>query len=372
MNKFLTLFTALLLSGCDLDLGESYSSTTKTAYVDYYQEACTADGTDMCFRLRFDTDDDFEVSTLPTTGFDDLMLGKRYTLQVEAERDDSGNDSAYSLQNIDSEVVVDAASNSFVLTFDMSSQILLKNSDTSWIISAEDIFECSAADCVTLTNSYDVNDKVQLEFSAENDQLTLIKVQCASAENTFGADCEGINEKEWDIAHYQSDCGLFEPKLCLVYRDSDSSSSDPWYILPFDIANFTPVWGTEYSLEVEAVTAAGSLKKATWVKDVSTTDKQIDNFIVVMRTGASGIEQSSAGLVTYDDVDFNCDINNQCDDIDDAIEEADADEEVIIALEVISDGTSLTVQRLICNAKTSDFQEDCADENDDIIWFTIE
>lgn len=361
----------LVLSGCDWGLGSTYSSTTKTAYIDYYQEACSADGTDMCFRMRFDTDDEFVVNTLPTSGFDGLELGKRYTIQVETERDSAGKDSSYAFKSTDSEEVVDPAKNNFVLTFSMSSQILLKNSDTSWIISAEDIFDCKEADCILLSNSYNANEKIQLNFTAADNKLTLIEVKCSAAVNDFESKCEGINKDNWDIAHYQSDCISFEPKLCLVYRDSDSSSN-PWHILPFDITGFTAAWGTEYELEVKVTTSSGSIRSASFVSEVSKVDKQADNFIVSMRTGVKGLAESKSGLLTYDGVTFNCDQNAQCSDVDSAIKKADADSERTIALQVIAkvinEELTLTVEDLICDAKSDDFQKDCADKNDKIIW----
>jgi hypothetical protein len=39
-----------------------------------------------------------------------------------------------------------------------------------------------------------------------------------------------------------------------------------------------------------------------------------------MRTGASGLKVSANDVIRYDDAEFNCDRNNQCRDIDDAIE----------------------------------------------------
>lgn len=361
----------LLLSGCDWGLGSHYSSTTKTAYVDYYQEACSSDGTDMCYRMRFDTNDDFLLSTVPTTGFDDLEWGKRYTLQVEAERDSAGKDTSYRLDSIDNEEVVDAATNPFVLTFSMSSQILLENSSDSWIISAEDIFDCIESDCVLLTNSYNSNEKIQLEFTALDDKLTLVKVACSAAENEFASECEGVNKMKWDVAHYQSDCGAFDPKLCLIYRESNSSN-DSWYIWPFGITGFSASWGTEYELEVEVTTSAGSLRSARLLTEISTADKEEESFIVVMRTGVKGLAESDSGVLTYDGIKFNCELNDQCASVNAAIQKADSDSERVIALQVrsktLDEVLLLTVEALTCEAASDEFQENCADDNDQIIW----
>ena len=97
MNKIYVLFTSLLLIGCDWGLGPSYDPTSETAYVDYYKEACDSTSTNMCLRMRFDTSDDYVLSSVPNVGFDNLEWGKRYTVQVEVEYDSSGDHDLYSL-----------------------------------------------------------------------------------------------------------------------------------------------------------------------------------------------------------------------------------------------------------------------------------
>jgi hypothetical protein len=371
MNKIYILLTSLLLLGCDWGLGPDYNPTSETKYVDYYKEACDSTSTDMCFRIRSNTEDDFALSTVLNSGFDDLEWGKRYTLKVEVEYNSSGDDSSYTLQSIENEVAVDAATNSFDLDFSMASQILLDNLNSSWIIAGEDIFSCIESDCILLTNSYNANEKIRLKFSATDDQLTLIEVVCSAAENDFASDCEGLNKTNWDIAHFQSDCGSFEPKLCLVYRESEISD-DAWHILPFEIVDFTASWGTQYGIQVETVSSGGSIRSAQYSQENSNDDLSEDDFNVVMRTGVQGLQKSNSGVISYDDVEFNCAINNQCDLIDDAIDNADETSERLIALltsiKTVNEQTIFVIQSLTCDESSDDFNEDCVDLEEGVIW----
>lgn len=371
MNKLCILFASLLLLGCDWGLGPSYDPTSETLYVDYYQEACNSTSTDMCFRMRFDTDNDFVLSTVSTSGFDDLEWGKRYTLEAEVEYDSSGDDSLYTLQTIDNQVVVDAATNSFDLDFSMASQILVDNLNNSWILGGEDIFSCVESDCISLTNSYNANEKIQLKFSATDDQLTLIEVVCSAAENDFASGCKGLNKTNWDIAHYQSDCGSSEPKLCLIYRENDISD-DTWHNLPFEITDFTAIWGTGYDIQVETTSSGGSIRSAKFVQENSSEDLSENDFNIVMRTGVQGLEKSSSGVISYDSVEFNCLINDQCGVIDNAIDRADATSERFLILltstKTIEEKVINVIQSLTCDSNTDDFKEDCLDLNDDVIW----
>lgn len=371
MNKIYILLISLFLVGCDWNLGPSFDPTSETIYIDYYREACDDSSTSMCFRTRTDTDDAFVLNTVSNSGFDDLEWGKRYTLQIEVEYDSSGDETLYSLQSVDSEEEVDATTNTFTLDFNMSSQILLDNLNNSWIIAGEDIFSCIESDCTLLTNAYNANEKIQLEFSASDDQLTLLSIVCSAADNDFASTCEGINQTSWNIAHYRTDCNIFEPKLCLVYKDS-SGADDLWQILPFEIEGFTATWGTEYDIQVEAVSSSGALSSATWLEENSSEDLSATEFNVVMRTGVQGLQESSSGVISYDDIEFDCEANSLCGDIDDAVNSADSTSERIIALltkiEVINENTVYIIQSITCDESADEFKEDCADLNDEVIW----
>ena len=366
------MFVSLLLQGCDWGLGPNYESTSETMYVDYYQEACNSNTTEMCFRMRSNIDDAFALSVVENTGFDSLEWGKRYTVQVEVEYDTDGADSFYRFIGIDSEEVVDATTNDFLLTFNMSSQILLDNLNNSWIIAGEDVFSCAESDCVLLTNAYNANEKIQLKFSAQDDLLTLLGVTCSAAENDFSSNCEGLNKTNWDIAQYQSDCGLAEPKLCLIYRENDVAD-ESWHISPFEITDFTANWGTAYDIQVEVTSSGGSVRAAQWLQENSTEDLTDSEFNVVMRTGVQGLKKSSLGIIDYSGIEFNCERNTQCDLINKAVDRADTDSERFIAMlteiEVVDGEVLLIINSITCDEAYSDFKENCLDLNEDIIWF---
>jgi hypothetical protein len=157
MKKFSLLLLVNLLMACDLELGSSFDATTRTLYVDHYREPCSESSTELCFRIRLSEDDSFALTTLPMTGFDSLEWGVRYQVQVEADRSNSGEDVAYTLDSIDETEVMDPITNDFVLTFNTASGILVNNSSddsaSSWIIASEKIFSCDVADCAVILSS---------------------------------------------------------------------------------------------------------------------------------------------------------------------------------------------------------------------------
>ena len=372
MNKIFILFACLYLSACDLDLGSSYDPTTRTMYVDYYREACSETSNLLCLRIRLDTDDAFEVSEISMSGFDDLKWGSRYQVQVEAERDSDGDDTHYSFESIDSTTIIDAGSNEFVLTLNMSSQILLDNQNNSWIIGTEKIFSCSDADCTLLSNSYRDNDKIQLSFTAESDELTLKAVKCQSSDTDFSSVCEGINDAVFDIAHYRSDCGVSEPRLCFVYKEDADGSTD-WNILPFEIAGFTAQWGKQYQIDVEVTIKAKDLKSVELVKnDEPPSDETNESFNMIMRTGASGLEESNNDVINYDGIEFNCSRYNKCNDIDDAIEKASSSQERFLILQAFVETSGevpvILIEDLLCDAGSNEFKTECVSEYDDVYW----
>lgn len=372
MNKLFIVIASLALSACDLDLGSSYDPTTRTMYVDYYQEACDESSILLCLRTRFDIEDDFEINTVSMSGFDGLQWGSRYTVQVEAERDGDGKDTHYSLEGIDNTVIIDASNNNFLLTFNMTSQILLDNQNSSWIIAAEKVFSCSAADCTLLAESYRDDQKIQLSFSAENDELTLLAVKCQSSDSNFTSECEGINDAVFDVAHYQTDCGLTEPRLCLVYKEEADASTD-WNVLPFEITGFTAQWGKQYQLNVEVKIEAKDLKSVTFKsEETAVTDQINESFRMVMRTGASGLEVSANDVIRYDGMTFNCAQFSKCSDIDDAVERAtDANEQLLILeafVESSGETPVIVISDLICDEQADMFKTECVAKHDDVYW----
>lgn len=369
--KKIILFTILsLLAACDLELGSSFDPTTRTLYVDHYREACNESSVELCFRVRVSEEDSFAITNLPMTGFDSLEWGKRYTLQVEAERSDSGKDSAYRYESQDSEEIMDPASNEFVLTFNMSSGILVDNQDSSWTIAGEKSFVCEQSDCSALTSALANSEKVQLKFSAENDELTLLGVTCQSSENNFSADCEGVGSERWDIAHYLTDCGLHYNRWCYVYKES-TQSSDDWQLLGLDITDFSFLWGVEYDIDVTAVKKSGSLNSVTYDATNSSFEKT-ETFKLVMRTGGEGLEKSDNSNINYLSLTFDCATNAQCSDIDDAIDRASSGQERILVLQArvvtSAEEPEIEIEDLICDAAGNVFKQECADKYDDVYW----
>lgn len=371
MNKIYIVVISLLLLGCDWGLGPSYKSTTETVYIDYYKVACDSRSTTMCFRLRFDTDDEFSLSKIAHSGFDAFEWGKRYTAKIKVDYDSDGDDELYRLKSIEAEEVVDSDDAPFVLALSMSSQILLDNANDSWMLAGEDAFSCIEADCILLTNAYNSGAKVQLKFSASDDKLTLRKVVCTAAENNFAATCEGINQTRWDIAHYQTDCGLFEPRLCLLYRDADGSD-DSWTILHSQVTGFSADWGYEYDIQVETKKVSGSIRSAKLLKENNRDDVADKDFNVVMRTGPKGLKKSLSGKILYDGIEFDCATNGLCNLIDNAVDDAEINSERILALlinaEISGENTDLIIQSITCDESRSDFKTECVDSNDDVIW----
>jgi hypothetical protein len=373
MNKIFIILASLTLPACDLDLGSSYDPTTRTMYVDYYQEACSESTTTLCLRTRFDTDDAFEINTVPMSGFEDLQWGSRYTVQVEAERDGNGKDTSYRFEGIDSTEVIDASNNTFVLTFNMASGILVDNQDSSWIIAAEKPFSCIQSDCTLIENSNSVGEKIQLSFSAENDELSLIAVKCQASDSSFSSECEGVNDSVFDIAHYRSDCGLDEPLLCLLYKEKADASTD-WHILPFEITDFTAQWGKKYQLNVEVKIEAKDLTSVTFKSEAAdATDQTNESFKIIMRTGVSGLEESANDVISYNGTEFNCSQNNQCNNIDNAVKRATDNQNQYLILQAVveSSGESpvIVIEDLLCDAGGRDaFKTDCVSDHEDVYW----
>lgn len=377
MNKLFIFFTCLCLAACDLGLGSHYDATTRTMYVDYYQEVCEENSTELCLRIRFDEDDAFAVSTVSMSGFDDVQWGSRYTVQVEVERDGGGKDTHYRFESIESSEVIDARTNSFVLTFNMASGILVDQQNNHWLIAADKAFSCSEADCGLLANSYRDGEKIQLSFSAADNELTLLGVKCQSSVADFTSLCEGVNEAVFDIAHYQSDCGLSEPRLCMVYKEKTDASTE-WNILPFAIKDFTPQWGLQYQLDVNVSIQAKDLKSVEYIKENDAEiDRTNESFKMIMRTGASGLAVSSNNVIRYDGIDFDCSRFNQCNDIDNAVERATSEQERYLILKAVvesvvvdsaNDVPVIIIEDVLCDASASDFSAECVADYDDVYW----
>ena len=369
-----------MLMGCNL--GSHYDPVEKTLYVDYYQEPCSDSATDLCLRTRNGEDGSYSVTTLPMTGFESLEWGIRYQVHVESERDSNGKVISHRLLSIESSEKISPLSSDFVLTLSMSSGILLDNSSdasgSQWILAGEKTFVCQQADCAAITSALTANQKLQLNFRVENQELALQAVKCAATDADFSAECEGIKENTWNIAHFKTDCGLYLPSWCHVYKEK-SESVDDWALLPIDIEAFSDSeyqWGTQYEIDVSTVIKAGSLESARYQKENDSTDL-VSTFKFVIRSGDE-LAKSAGGIISYLGTELDCERNNLCYKLDQIISAAD---ERILVLEgkVELPGSNeepdsnletkrVVLDKLVCDAKTSRFKVDCADQYDDVYW----
>jgi len=356
--------------GCKWNLGSEYSSETKTMYVDYYKQPCTDNDQQLCFRGRFDTSDSFKVIDEPFTGFSDFEWGKQYKIQVEADRDDDGDDSSYALQSIDSSTEV--TSNTFNLTLKNTGDILSSVDNQTWSLGNEKDFSCTGEQCDQLISSEQTSSTIELSLNANADVLTLNSVLCQAADDSFSSDCGGESDTSWDIAHYLTECGATVPSLCLLYKEKDEDEEE-YQVLPFDIADFTHQWGIRYKdMDVSIVEKAGTLQSATLKSDAEQTEQVTESFLFVVRTGVAGLESSSDGKFIYDNLEFDCSTHGQCGNIDDAVAESDDDDIQIVLLEaeVSSPGENAEVRivEVRCNDKPADFAAECIDSSDDVFW----
>jgi len=263
----------------------------------------------------------------------------------------------------------------------MSSGILLDNSSdasgSQWILAGEKTFVCQQADCAAITSALTANQKLQLNFRVENNELKLQAVKCAATDADFSAECEGGKENSWNIAHVKTDCGLYVPSWCHVYKET-SESSDGWKLLPIDIAEFTDSeyqWGTQYDIAVSTVIKAGSIESAIYNKDTKENDSAelVSAFKFVIRTGDE-LAKSADGIINYLGTELNCDRNNHCYKLNQIV--AGSDEKILVLEGKVESSSAnddagssqVILEKLVCDAKTAQFKVDCADQYDDVYW----
>lgn len=373
ITVLLLAISPFFLTACEWELGQQYDDETKTMLVDYYRQACSDDNQKLCFRARFDSDDAYTSIEVPFTGFDDYEWGFTYSIEVIAERDGNGKDTSYAYRSVNSKTA--SASALFNLTLVNTGDIISTTDNVTWSLANEKTFTCSDAQCTELINSEQNSTKIELSLNAVADVLTLNSIQCQAAENEFDTVCGGEGKDRWDIAHFQTECSASVPALCMLYRE-EGDSDDEWQVLPFDITDFIPQWGTLYSdMEVTTVTSAGNLTSATLktaAQDSTEKTAASDSFKMVVRTGTGGIEKSSSGKVTYDGVEFDCDTNSQCDEIDAAIDLVTDDDEQVMLLKtrvtVAGETPTIVIEEFVCSDIPADFNQDCIDGADDVFW----
>lgn len=386
------LWMSLYLMGCDLGLGTHYDDEQRTFFVDYYREACDDSSSELCLRIRSEDESTYSPVSIPTIGFESLEWGTRYKVTANVEINKNGQDESYAFISTLSSEVIDPISNDFVLTIVMSSGILQDNStdgsESTWILGAEKTFTCEPADCSVIASASRADNKIQLNFNVTSTELVLRSVKCSATEDDFSSECEGVKESTWDIAHYKTDCGLFLPTWCHVYKESSESSSN-WTLLPIDITGFTESeyeWGTQYGLNINETLKSGSLYSAT-LNSENERAQLIESFKWVMRFDSSS-DKSNQGLFKYLDVEFDCEQYSICNKIDRIINDLNDSEQRILILDgfveatdesedasgeesdgnFVIEGDSVIIEELVCDAAPTNFNANCADDYDDVYW----
>lgn len=351
-----------LLGGC-IELGRSWSDTTETIQVDYYKEQCDRDSTSLCFRIRDTSSDSWAVVQEPFSGFSEFVWGYRYSVKVIVSYDDDGNPDSYTYQEIVSRAAVSDAENTFGLTVYSDTAILAAASDTAWNLGSELLFPCNEA-CTDLAAAVANSYIIQLEFTVADGVVELASVICAAGEDDFNSDCEGESTVSWRIGWYQSDCGLADAQMCLLYK---VNSSDDYELLRLDtdIADFSPVWGEQYDVSVvKTVSNGGTITAVTLDEADSSPDDRTGStypFYLIVR--GSELASSSGLISLYDGApDLDCSSFNLCSKINGYI-----DDNEWLLLKAYLD-TNIIATSVVCHNDNIDTFRSCVDDEDTVNW----
>ena len=93
------VFSSLFLTGCP-ELGSHYGDESETLLVDHYKVQCDKDESRLCFRVREETTDDWEVFEEDFIGFSEFEWGYRYELTVNTSFDRDGHPESYELESV--------------------------------------------------------------------------------------------------------------------------------------------------------------------------------------------------------------------------------------------------------------------------------
>lgn len=365
----LPLLSLLALGGC-IELGPSWSDKNETRQVDYYKEQCDKNSASLCFRIREESSDSWEIVEAPFSGFDDYIWGQRHEVNVRVSFNDDGSTSSYVVTALNSSEQVTSSENVFAINLYTEAGILVQNSDTNWQLGGEIDFDCNSA-CDELASAVSNQYATRLEFTlvdGDTPGISLNQVICAASEDDFDSDCEGESQVTWQIGWFQSDCGLAEAAMCLVYR---VNSSDDFELLQLEngISGFTLEWGEQHDIEVtQTVSDGGNITAVTLDEADDAPDAREGpsyNFAMVLR--GSELKEPNNSLITiYDgDVDLNC--AGACSVLRSAI-----DDNHWLLVDVYVDGDELMLVNgsdSVCSRGfLADFRDDCIDENDDVTW----
>lgn len=365
MKAFAIMIIACtILTGC-LELGQEWSDKEQTLLVDYYKVQCHNNDDSLCFRIRSNSSDSWETASVPLTGFSEFSWGSRYTIDVKTSFNSSGNVSAYEFRSVKNTTAVNPADEAFAMTLYSRAGVMTPLDDASWSLGGEITFACSSY-CAQIKTAVDAQYVLQLEFTASAGAITLNSLLCSASETDFASNCSGESTVNWTVAHFQSECGLADKAMCLLYR---VNSSDDFSLLQLtdDIDGFTAQWGLQYDLKVvKTISSGGGISKVVLSENDSNPDDKANStypFKFILR--GSALTASNAGVIAgYDAAaDMNCSSNSLCTVLDDYI-----DDDQWLLLQGYVDGEQIMLQEIICHDDVlADFKECVADEND-VTW----
>ena len=367
------VFSSLFLTGCP-ELGSHYGDESETLLVVHYKVQCDKDESRLCFRVREETTDDWEVFEEDFIGFSEFEWGYRYELTVNTSFDRDGHPESYELESVNQKDPVTAENETFSLTLYSDTGILQSLDDDTWSLNGDVSFAC-APFCTDIQTSVSNGYVLQLEFTAREGALTLDSFICSSDEDGFSSECAGESEERWYIAHFLSDCGASEPTLCYLYKVNDS---DEYELLPLEdgIEGFTYGWGSRYDIRVtKTVSAAGNITAADLLEDDSAPESRIgSNYTFLFVVNGEAVDDSSGGSFTmYDSAEsFDCASYSQCSQIDEYIlDDEDNHQPEWLLLKGYVDTADVVIVDIICHEEDLDDFRDCVadeDEEEDIYW----
>lgn len=357
------LLVCVLMGGC-IELGRSWSDTVETRYVDYYKEQCDSASSGLCFRVRENSSDSWAVVAEPFSGFSSFVWGYRYTIKVTVSHDDNGHPDSYSFREIVSAEAVAESEDVFGLTLYSDAGVLYAADASSWELGGEISFACNEA-CAELDSAVANSYVLQLEFSVSNGVISLDNLLCAAAENEFSSHCEGESTESWRVAWFQSDCGLADAQMCLLYK---VNNSDDYELLQLesDVEDFSPTWGERYDIDVvKTASNGGNITSVVLSNDDSSPDDltgSVYPFYFVVRGIA--LDNSSSGLITlYDGApDLDCSSFNLCSKLDDYI-----DDDQWLLLRGYVDG-DIVLSSITCHSASLTSFRSCVDDVGDVNW----
>ncbi len=368
--------TALTLVACQ-GLGRHWDDETTTLYIDYYKQQCDDEDSSLCFRIREDEDDSWEVADVPFSNFDDFQWGYRYTATVTISYDDSGDPDSYSFDSTQSMEAVSASEEAFSLTLYTNTGILYALDDSSWNLGGEIDFDCSASSsCEALDAAVANSYETELQFVVDGSGgIALDSVICAAAEDDYASDCEGETDVSWYIAPVMSDCGLSEAMLCQLFK---VNASGDYELLQLEdgISNWSFSWGYRYHIDVvKTVSNGGIITAVDLDEDDDSPDDRFGSsykFRIVLR--ASALPSQNSNFTRYDTIALDCEQYSQCDDIEDVVEDYEDDddraERYLLVRVYVDDDGSLIADRVDCEDETTldAFRSCVEDDYDDVNW----